>query len=130
MRTCGGEEHQLTIAVRLCVCLSENQKLGILLAGEIIPSVLRSVVDMNIFENFVSVDDVLRFEVLFRVDRSSVAHGKGIIVQRSLERLPYGDVLSSPPQYSLCIGTMSSNDLSDHVIGSCVDVCHNVWLPI
>jgi hypothetical protein len=53
--------------------LPEYQKLGVLLTIEIAPCVLRSMIDMHVFEYFVSVDDVLRLKVFFDVHRPFVA---------------------------------------------------------
>jgi hypothetical protein len=53
--------------------LPENQELGIFLTIEITPCVVLSVIDMHIFEYFVSIDDVLRFEVFLDIHRTLVA---------------------------------------------------------
>lgn len=87
---------QLTKTFLEGVCLSEDQKLGILLTFEIAPCVLLPMVDVHILENLIPVDDVLWFEVLFNVDRLFVAQGQRIVMQRSAKRLPYGDVLNTP----------------------------------
>lgn len=90
---------------------------------------LWSMIEMNILEHLISVDDVLWFEVFLGFNGLSVAQSKGIIVQWSSQRLPYCDVLTPPLKNSLCISTMPSSDLSDHLIGSCVDVSHDIGLP-
>jgi hypothetical protein len=87
------------------------------------------VVDMDIFEYFVSVDDVLRFKVFLDIHRTFVAKCKRIVVQWPTERLPNGDILNSSSKQIIRTGLVPSFDLPDQVIGSCVNVGHDVWLP-
>jgi hypothetical protein len=89
-----------------------------------------SVIDMHIFENLVSVDDVLRFKVFLDIHRLFVAQGKRIIVQWPAERLPDGDVLNSPSKQVIRTGLVPSLDLSHQVIRSGVNVGHDVGLPV
>jgi hypothetical protein len=110
--------------------LPEDQKLGVLLTIEIAPCVLRSMIDMYIFEYFVPVHNVLRLKVFLHIHRSFVAKSKRVVVQRSPKRLPYCDVLDSSIKQILRVSSMSSLDLSDQIIRSSVDMGHDVGLPV
>lgn len=121
---------QLTISFPKSICLSEDQKLRVLLTFKVAPCVPLPVVNMYILKYFVSVDNVLRLEILLIVYRLFVAQSKWVVMQRSTERLPNGDVLDSSREQVLCSKPMPSPNLSDEIIGRSVDVCHDVGLPV
>jgi len=112
------------------ICLSEYQQLRVLLTSEIAPSVPLPVVNMYILKHFVSVDDVLRLKILLVIYRLFVAQSKRIVMKWSSKRLPNSDVLDSTVEQVLCIKPMPSLDLSDEIIGSSIDVRHDVGLTV
>lgn len=121
---------QLTKSFPKGICLSEDQKLRVLLTCKVAPRVPLPVVDMYILKYFFSVDDVLRLEVFLTIHRLSVAQSKRIIMQRSAERLPNGDVLDSSRKQLLCSKPMPSPNLSDEIIGRSVNMRHDVGLTV
>lgn len=58
---------ELTKLSRMSICLPEYEQLRISLSTEIVPLMLRSVVDMNVFKNFVSIDNILRFKIFLGI---------------------------------------------------------------
>jgi len=77
------------------------------------PLMLRSVVDVDVFEDLVSIYNVLGFKIGLRVDRITIAQCERVVVERSPQRLPDGDILGSASQILVRILTMSLPYLSD-----------------
>ena len=121
---------QLTKSFPKGICLSEDQKLRVLLTSKVAPRVPLPVVDMYILKYFFSVDNVLRLEVFLRIHRLLVAQSKRIVMQRSAERLPNGDVLDSSREQVLCSKPVPPLNLSDEIIGRSIDVRHDVGLTV
>lgn len=59
---------ELTKLPRMSICLPEYEQLRVSLSTEIVPLMLRSVVDMNVFKNFVSIDNILRFKIFLGIE--------------------------------------------------------------
>ena len=85
---------------------------------------------MYILKYFVSVDNILRLEIFLVIYRLFVAQSKRIVMQRSAERLPNGDVLNSSVEQAHRIKPMPSPNLSDEIIWRSVNVCHDVGLTV
>lgn len=78
----------------MSISLPEDEGLRILLSTNVIPFVLWPMIHVNIFQDFVSVDDILWFQIFARIYGLEVAQCQRVVVQRASQGLPETDVLA------------------------------------